>query len=325
MLLERGVVLLVHHDHPQVAQRREHRRAGADDDAGLAAGRAAPGGQPLAVGELRMQRRDGHAEALAEARHQLRGQADLRAQHQRGLAAGQHLVDQPQVNLGLAAAGHAVQQEAAELAQAGAQAGKGRLLRLGERMAGLGPGGQGGVHGRCQDVLLRDQATLEQGARGLAPARQPFGQVQGGQRALGGQQGQQFALLRGAAQAARGQRLLPCRGRVPVGHGLAGVHAFAQQLGQRRGQHRAHRVVVVAGRPAQEAQQRRGQQRLGVDHLGDRPQLRRRHVRALRQAHHHAHELLPPKGHAHATADRRRDLARQVIEQPAQRRVQRDL
>ena len=57
---------------------------------------------------------------VAEARLELRREADLRHQHQRLLPALEHPRDQAQVDLGLAAAGDAVQQERLEAAERGA-------------------------------------------------------------------------------------------------------------------------------------------------------------------------------------------------------------
>jgi hypothetical protein len=61
-----------------------------------------------------MQRVHRYAEALAETRQRLRGQADLRDQYQRLPAARQAVGDGVQVDLGLAAAGDAIEQERGE-------------------------------------------------------------------------------------------------------------------------------------------------------------------------------------------------------------------
>ena len=81
LVLERGVVLLVDHDQPEVGDRREHRRPRADGDP------RAPGAQPaplvvaLALAQRRVQQRDGVAEARLEARDGLRRERDLRHEH----------------------------------------------------------------------------------------------------------------------------------------------------------------------------------------------------------------------------------------------------
>ena len=114
LLLERGVVLLVDHHHPQVAHRGEHRRAGAQRDAHLAGAQPAPGRPPLGRGQPAVQHRHVVAEARPEARGQLRGQRNLRHQHQGAPALPAGLGDQAQVDLGLARAGHPLQHEGRE-------------------------------------------------------------------------------------------------------------------------------------------------------------------------------------------------------------------
>ncbi len=114
VLLEGGIVFLVHHDQPELRHRREHRRARAEHQACLATEGAAPGEEALVVGEPRMQHRHRGIEALAEARQQLRRECDLGHQHQRPPPRGQYPFDEPQVDLGLAAAGDAVQHEGAK-------------------------------------------------------------------------------------------------------------------------------------------------------------------------------------------------------------------
>ena len=76
--------------------------------------RATPGGQPLQVGQARVQQRRFDAEALAKTRDELRCQANLRHEHQDLLAPGEHLFDKVKVDLGLAAAGNAVEYEGGE-------------------------------------------------------------------------------------------------------------------------------------------------------------------------------------------------------------------
>ena len=114
LLLERGVVFLVDDHDAEIRDRREHRRARAEHDARLARQALAPGRQPLGVGQRGVQQRQRHGEALAEARHQLRRETDLRHQHQRALSAPQRVLDRVQIDLGLAAAGDAVEQERRE-------------------------------------------------------------------------------------------------------------------------------------------------------------------------------------------------------------------
>ena len=58
-----------------------------------------------------MQDGDTAGEAAFEAFHQLRGEGDLRDQHQRGFPLVDNVGDRLQVDLGLAAAGHAMEKE----------------------------------------------------------------------------------------------------------------------------------------------------------------------------------------------------------------------
>jgi hypothetical protein len=83
LLLVAAVVLLVDDDMPGLRQRHEHRRARAHDHPRLPARGGQPDPRAFVVVQARMQRVHRHAEALAEARQRLRGQADLRHQHQR--------------------------------------------------------------------------------------------------------------------------------------------------------------------------------------------------------------------------------------------------
>ena len=149
-------------------------------------------------------------------------------------------------------------------------------------------------------------------------------QLQRRQWPCGHQSRQQFALLGRTRQGARGQRGLAVGGGAEPQ--LAGPRRFAlaQQPWQRRGQHRAQRVVVIARRPGQQVQQRLVQQRLFVEYRGDRPQLVGGQVCLCGQGDHQPDQRLPAEGHAHAATHCHGLSVRQIIEQPAQRRVQRD-
>ena len=113
LLLVRGVVLLVDHDEPQVAERHEHREA-------RARARSAP--RPTAPRASRRRARprarwlwaatDARAgKALAHLGLELRREADLRNQQAApGAPRAERVGDEVQVDLGLAAAGDALQQ-----------------------------------------------------------------------------------------------------------------------------------------------------------------------------------------------------------------------
>ena len=111
LLLERRVVLLVDDHEAEVAHRREDRRARADDDPRLAAGDPIALVAPLRLPERRVENRDRVAEALPEPAHRLRGERDLRHEHDRAAAASERRVAGLEVHLGLAAPGRPHEQE----------------------------------------------------------------------------------------------------------------------------------------------------------------------------------------------------------------------
>ena len=74
-------MLLVDDDQAEPVERREHRRARADDDVDLAAAHAVPLVVPLAVGEAAVLDGDAVAEAGPHAAGHRRRQGDLGHQH----------------------------------------------------------------------------------------------------------------------------------------------------------------------------------------------------------------------------------------------------
>ncbi len=110
LVLVGRVVLLVDHDQPEVAHRREDGRARADRDPRLAAPQPPPLVVALALAERRVQQRDGVAEARLEAPDGLRRERDLRHEHDHARAALERRRGRAQVDLGLARAGDAVEQ-----------------------------------------------------------------------------------------------------------------------------------------------------------------------------------------------------------------------
>ena len=113
LLLVGGVVLLVDADHAERRHGREYRRAGADDDGGLAGGDPLPLVAPFRVGEGRVEDGDPVAEALAEPAERLWRQRDLGDEDDRAPAADERGVAGADVDLGLAAAGRAREQDVA--------------------------------------------------------------------------------------------------------------------------------------------------------------------------------------------------------------------
>ncbi len=135
-LLVTSLMLLIDDDDAELGEGREHRRAGADDDADLAADDGPPGIVALSIGKARMQNGDPGAsrglEPGAEAPHQLGGERNLGDEHQRPSPSLENAGDGLQIDFGLAAAGDAVQQKGGEAALLQNRLeGRKRLLLLG--------------------------------------------------------------------------------------------------------------------------------------------------------------------------------------------------
>jgi hypothetical protein len=97
-------VLLVDDDQPEPAHRREHRRARADDDAGLARRDPLALVAPLGLGQAGVEHGDPLAEARLEAAERLRGERDLGDEHDRAQSPLERGRAGLEVDLGLAAA-----------------------------------------------------------------------------------------------------------------------------------------------------------------------------------------------------------------------------
>ncbi len=256
-------MLLVDDDQAEIVDRREHRRARAHADARLALAQAPPLGVALGGAQPRVQHRDGVAEALDEARDDLRGERDLRHQHDRAAALLERGRGGLQVDLGLARAGHAVQQpplgpalreaprSAARAPPAGRRSARGsrgpalpdarrcaaaatarRLRPLSRRAA---PGGSTSVE-RARDR----RAVL--GGDPLAPAR-PARRARRARAARSGASSRSSATLAAVGESHHhAEHLAPAEGHHEH---RADVHPAAQLLGQ-----------PVVKRPAQRAGRR---------------------------------------------------------------------
>src|SRR5919201_5641566 len=95
--------------------RREDRRAGADDDPGVSARDPLTLVPALGVRQPGVEQRDRVAEARPETADRLRGERDLRDEHDRPEPPLERLRSRLQVDLRLATAGRPVEQEAATL------------------------------------------------------------------------------------------------------------------------------------------------------------------------------------------------------------------
>jgi len=108
-LLVTVVVFFVQDDQPDIRQRGEQRRAGADDHVNIARPGAPPGIVALPGAQRAVDDRHAAWEARREPADGLGSQRDLRHEHNRLSPLGQRALDGAQVNLGFAGAGNAVQ------------------------------------------------------------------------------------------------------------------------------------------------------------------------------------------------------------------------
>ena len=109
-------MLLVDDDEAEPRDRREDRRACADDDRRLAGRDALALVAPLGVGQRGVEDRDAIAEARTEAADRLRRERDLGHEHDDAAAALERRGGGLEVHLGLAAPGRPVQQDVAAVA-----------------------------------------------------------------------------------------------------------------------------------------------------------------------------------------------------------------
>ena len=228
--------------------------------------RASPAPQPqplgvaLGVGEPAVQHGHVVAEAGPEAARELRGERDLRHQHQRAPPSLSGPRDDPQVDLGLARAGHAVEQERLESAE-----------RTPERLhrPGLGRGEGRGCRAGGEHPAARHrglgvephQAAALQGLERGPPVREGRLELVHRDAAAGHEVVQDGPLGAGPRERGQGRggvrrrrRELHPPARRP-GVALAPVEARRQRSPQELA--RRHQVVVL--RPADELDQASGE------------------------------------------------------------------
>ena len=131
LLLVAGVVLFVHDDEPEVAERQEHGAPRPHQQAPLALflGHAAEGGGALPRRESAVVDLEPVTEEPTESDDQLGGQGDLRNEEE-GVATGsQHVVDEVRVHLGLPGTGDPFKEDQPLLSHALPDGVEGRLLR----------------------------------------------------------------------------------------------------------------------------------------------------------------------------------------------------
>ncbi|MNQ29815.1 50S ribosomal protein L31 [compost metagenome] len=318
-------MLLVDDDQAGMLERGEQRRAGADDDLRVALAGGLPGLQALAVGEARVQQGDARVEAAGEALEGLRAEVDLRDQHQRLPAGLQGLTDQLQVDLGLAAAGDPGQQAGVEAAETGTHRLEGAALFVVERQLRLQqPGAVVFGNARAAADHL-DQALVVQQLEAVARQLELLEQVLVDAVRVLGEGRQRLALTRCAGQA----RVVEARagGGLPEAFLTAlGRLALAQQIGQRPAEGVAEAVLVVAGGPQAQLEQRRRQQRAAVEQGAGLAQALFRHLAVRHPFDQHADQFAAPERHAQTHAGLQQGgiaVGRgAVVEQAAQRRGQ---
>ncbi|MNM95964.1 hypothetical protein D3C81_1084270 [compost metagenome] len=244
LLLVAAVVFFVDDDQAGLRQRREDRRARADDHPCFATRCGCPHPRAFVVVQARMQRMHRDAQAAAEAGQHLRRQPDLRHQHQRLAALLQALADRLQIHLGLAAAGDTVEQEGLEAVAAVDGINGGLLLRVGRR-AGAGIG----LRNQCRHVHTLGEAALGQGAGSAAPIVELVVQQVFVDRTGFQQRGQP---LRTGTGAQLGQAVAAGNGQFPgPAVGIRQGLATAQGRWQGGGNHFAQRGMGIARQPMQ--------------------------------------------------------------------------
>ena len=201
----------------------------------------------------------------------LGGERDFRDQHERGLAGGQHLLDELQVHLGFARASHAVQHVHRSTTRKGfADRLNHPLLFTGETIgtSGVKPAGDvGSSYGFHQSDLQKPGSFQSlQGATGFDPGR--FEQCRFGEGVWPRVFVEHFQ-----NSALRGWQTIGLGGGGP---GPMAVERSAGPTfhggGDHRGQRHAHRALVVVTHPPRDLDQRlgkRGDPIINVNHALD--------------------------------------------------------
>ena len=139
LLFVGALVLLVDDDKTEVSERQKQSRARADNHWRFAARHGRPDAFALALGQAGMPLGWSCAETRREAVEKLRGERNLRQQHQRLALLPQRFGDRLEVNLGLARSRHALEQGRRERAvgdEADEIIGRGALIGVEARRSG---------------------------------------------------------------------------------------------------------------------------------------------------------------------------------------------
>ena len=305
LLLERGVVFLVHHDQAQVRERREDRRARAHEHLVVPVRAPQPRVEAHRVRRGGVERR-GAPEPLAETRQGLRRETDLRDEHERLAATRHDLRHRAHVHLGLAAPRHALEHHGARIPRGAGDDFDGPALLVVQVERGR------------PDAVLRaflhlfDQPLADQ--RGKGPAVDPeMADLRVGYGPCEGAQCSQRLGLPGSTlyRAVRFRQPAPGRPQ-PRRFSAPG------RSGEHRAEHLPERMVVVASQPHGEFDQVGRQEAFWINNFGDVLQAALRFRTGARD---HADDLAPPERHADARPNRGHGIAGRngVIEQPPDR------
>ena len=299
VLFERGIVFFIHHNQPQIRQRRKHCQPGAHHQPHLAAHGFQVALGALAGGGLAVQHGSRHiGKTLLQAGDKLRREADFRQQEQHLFARCKRGGHGFEIGFGFAAASDAMQQEG------------GKTLRLRHR---IGCGLLLGVerYGRGRNRHVGGQSA----SFGCQPAlRLPACQLGGGLRRDGA----------GGALAHRAlQQRLPQRGLAAVVRWWCGL--LPPQIGERKIGFRLRRraglsfaqagwqggeggladgVVIITGSKFNQFAPGGGQRRFVFKHLRERADFGRADFRLFARAPHDAGHGFTAKRHSHAGAGR---------------------
>ena len=269
-----------------------------------------------------MQHRQRSGQSFFQPADELGSERDLRHQQQDVLSPCQHLLRQPQIDLGLAAAGHPVQQEGAVTPEAcGDRCDspvlfifqcKIRLLWWVSRGCSRIQGDQSLVLQRPQDAMNAVELPAQIAHARLSPQRfQPIHDLPLPRRpALQNFQGLGVSIEKTDA----------------VRTGKQGLFALAQPYRQRRKQNLAHGVMIIPRHPAEIVQMFPVHQGGVVQHGPDGPQPVSGNAGVIRHLDQDAAAFAAAKGHQQALTGLQRwrcgIFRGQIVEQAVHRRRQ---
>ena len=298
LLLERAIVLFIHHNQAQMGHGREHAQTRADDEFGLAFHRAHKIMAARAHRRLAVQHRRLIAKkAAVDAGKQLRREVDFRQQHQDLLPTRQHLGHGSKIHLGFATAGDAMQKKGLEFTQFRYD-GRLSVLLLGiqnkitvkANMAGLGTD----VQPLLRLILLQQFARLRVNLLELGQT-QLFG-------LQGLPQGLFFEMAAGRLGCAVFAQIIES---IPtLGLGQAQGLAVAQALRQSSKHRRPNWIQIIAAAKRHHRSPLFAQRRRVLQHFQNRQHLIGIEIQFIGVRPHHRYMAFVAKRHHHARAQR---------------------